>query len=78
MHGNKAHLKNYSTKELLDQEINHLQHIFVTFNVYSKWVVLQVLNKVEIDLSATSSTNNRHTDTHRHTYACLPTQRGKR
>ena len=29
-----------STKELLDQEINHLQHVFVTFNGYPKWVVL--------------------------------------
>ena len=48
----------YSTKELLDQEINQLQHVFVTFNGYPKWVVLQVLNKVEIDLSTTSSTKN--------------------
>ena len=78
MHGNKAHLKHYSMKELLDQEINHLQHVFVMFNVYSKWVVLQVLNKVDIDLSTTSSTKNQHTDTHKHTYACLPMQRDKR
>ena len=42
-----------STKELSDQEINHVQNIFVTFNRYSKWVVLQVLNKIEIDLSKT-------------------------
>ena len=55
-----------STKELLDQEINHLQHVFVTFNGYPKWVVLQVLNKVEIDLSTTSSTKNQQPDTHTH------------
>ena len=53
-----------STKELLDQEINHLQHVFVTFNGYPKWVVLQVLNKVEIDLSTTLSTTNQQPDTH--------------
>ena len=48
-----------SMRELLDQEINHLQHVFVTFNGYPKWVVLQVLNKVEIDLSTTLSTTNQ-------------------
>ena len=59
-----------STKELLDQEINHLQHVFVTFNGYPKWVVvLQVLNNVEIDLSTTSSTKNQQPDTH--THICL-------
>ena len=57
------------TKELLDQEINHLQHVFVTFNGYPKWVVLQVLNKVEIDLLTTSSTKNQQPDTH--THICL-------
>ena len=65
-----------STKELLDQEINHLHHVFVTFNGYPKWVVLQVLNKVEIDLSTTSSTKNQQPDTH--TFACPPTQRNTR
>ena len=53
-----------STKELLDQEIKHLQHVFVTFNAYPKWVVFQVLNKVKIDLSTTSSTKNQQADTH--------------
>ena len=38
-----------STKELLDQEINNLHHVFFTFNEYPKWVVLQILNKVERD-----------------------------
>ena len=59
-----------STKEILDQEINHLQHVFVTFNGYPKWVVLLVFNKVEIDLSSTSSTKNQqlHTHTHTHTH----------
>ena len=58
-----------STKEILDQEINHLQHVFVTFNGYPKWVVLLVFNKVEIDLSSTSSTKNQqlHTQTQTHT-----------
>ena len=55
-----------SREELLDQEINHLQHVFVTFNGYPKWVVLQVLNKVEIDLPNTSSTKNQQPDTHTH------------
>ena len=55
-----------STKELLDQEINHLQHVFVTFNGYPKWIVSQVFNKVEIDLSTTSSTKNQQPDTHTH------------
>ena len=60
-----------SMKELLDQEINHLQHVFVTFNGYPKWVVLQVLNKVETDLSTTSSTKDQQPDTHIHTHICL-------
>ena len=64
----------YSTKELLDQEINHLQHVFVTFNGHSKWVTLQVLNKVEIDLSTTSSTKNQQLNTHTHTYTHTHTQ----
>ena len=63
----------YSTKELLDQEINHLQHVFVTFNGYPKWVVLQVLNKVEIDLSTTSSTKNQQLNTHTHTHTHIHT-----
>ena len=71
-----------SMKELLDQEINHLQHVFVTFTGYPKWVVLQVLNKIEIDLSTTSSTKNQqpdtHTHTHTHTFARPPIQRNKR
>ena len=54
-----------STK-LLDQEINHLQHVFVTFNGYPRWGVLQVLNKVEIDLSTSSSTKKQHPDTPTH------------
>ena len=58
-------------KELLDQEINHLQHVFATFNGYPKWVVLQVLNKVEIDLSNTSSTKNQQPDTHTYTHTHL-------
>ena len=37
----------YSMKELLDKEINHLKHVFVTYNGYPKWVSLRVLNKVE-------------------------------
>ena len=65
-----------STKELLDQEINHLQHVFVTFTGYPKWTVLQVLNKVEIDLSTTSSTKNQQPDTHK--VACPPIQRNTR
>ena len=65
-----------STKELLDQEINGLQHVFVTFNGYPKWIVSQVFNKVEIDLSTTSSTKNQQPDTH--TFACTPIQRNTR
>ena len=47
-------------KELLDQEINHLQHVFC----HLKRVVLQILNKIEIDVSATLSTKNQQPDTH--------------
>ena len=61
----------FSTKQLLDQEINHLQHVFLTFNGYPKWVVLQFLNKVEIDLSTTLSTKNQHPDTHTHMLVLL-------
>ena len=61
-----------STKELLDQEINHLQHVFVTFNENPKSVVFQVLNKVETNLSTTSSTKNQQPDTHTHTFARPP------
>ena len=50
---------------LLDHEINHLEHVFVTFNGYPKWAVLQVLNKVEIYLSTTSSTKNQQRGTHK-------------
>ena len=42
---------------------NHLQQIFVTFDGYPNWVVLQILNKFEIDLSTTSSTKNQQPDT---------------
>ena len=66
-----------STKELLDQEINHLQHVFVTFNGYPKWVILQVLNKVEIDLSTTSSTKNQQPDTHTHIRSSSHRKKGK-
>ena len=53
-----------STKELSDQQTtNHLQQIFVTFNGYPNCVVLQILNKFEIDLSTTSSTKNQQPDT---------------
>ena len=55
-----------STKELLDQEINHLKHVFVAFNGYRKWIVLEVLNRVETHLSTTSSTKNQQPDTHTH------------
>ena len=55
-----------STKKLLQQEINHLQHVFVTFDGYPKLFVLQVFNKFEIDLSTTSSTKNQQPDTHTH------------
>ena len=65
-----------STKELLDQEMNHLQHVFDTFNEYPKWFVLQVFNRVEIDLSTISSTKNQHRDIH--TYTCPPIQRNAR
>ena len=41
-------------------------------NGYPKRVVLQVLNKVERDLSTTSSTKNQQPDTHTHTHICLP------
>ena len=58
-----------STKELLDQEINHLKQVFVAFNGYRKWVVLEVLNRVETHLSTTSSTKNQQPDTH--THICL-------
>ena len=53
-------------------------------NGYPKRVVLQVLNKVERDLSTTSSTKNQqpdthtHTHTHTHTFACPPIQRNTR
>ena len=40
-------------------------------NGYPKRVVLQVLNKVERDLSTTSSTKNQQPDTHTHTHTHL-------
>ena len=36
------------------------------FNGYSKWIMLQVLNKVEIDLSTNSSTKNQQPDINTH------------
>ena len=62
-----------SSKELLDQEINHLKHVFVAFNGYRKWVVLEVLNRVETHLSTASSNKNQQLDTHTHTHThiCL-------
>ena len=49
---------------------NHLQYVFITFNGYPKWIALQVLNEVEIDLWTTSSTKNQQPDTYAH--ICLP------
>ena len=60
-----------STKKLLEQEINHLQHVFVTFDGYPKLFVLQVFNKFEIDLSTTSSTKNQQPDTHTYTFPSI-------
>ena len=74
----------WSTNELLNQEINHLNMFLSPLNGYPKRVVLQVLNKVERDLSTTSSTKNQqpdthtHTHTHTHTFACPPIQRNTR
>ena len=50
--------------------INHLKHVFVIFNGHPKSIV-QVLNKIEIKFSTTSSSNeNQNPDTH--IYACPP------
>ena len=36
-----------SNKELLDKEVKHLKHVFITINGFPPWVVSQVISRVE-------------------------------
>ena len=45
----------WSNKELLDREIEHLKHVFVTLNVYPKQVALRITAKIEVEFSTISS-----------------------
>ena len=36
-----------SNKELLDKEVKHSEHVFITINGFPPWVVSQVISRVE-------------------------------
>ena len=36
-----------SNKELLDKEVKHLKHVFITINGFPPWVVWQVISCVK-------------------------------
>ena len=40
-----------SNKELLEKEVKHLKHVFITINGFPLWVVSQVINRVENGIS---------------------------
>ena len=42
-----------SNKELLDKEVKHLKHVFITINGFPPWVVSQVISRVEKEVSTT-------------------------
>ena len=42
-----------SNKELLEKEVKHLKHVFITVNGFPLWVVSQVINRVEIEVFTT-------------------------
>ena len=48
-----------SNKELVNREVECLQHVFITLIGYSKSVVLQITSKVEAEFSAVSSNIGR-------------------
>ena len=42
-----------SNKELLDKEVKHLKHVFITINGFPPWAVSQVISRVEKEVSTT-------------------------
>ena len=42
-----------SNKELLDKEVKHLKHVFITINGFPPWALLQVIIRVEKEVSTT-------------------------
>ena len=42
-----------SNKELLEEEVKHLKHVFITINGFPLWVVSQVINRVENEVFTT-------------------------
>ena len=42
-----------SNKELLEQEVKQLKHVFIEINGFSLWVGSQVISRVEDELSTT-------------------------
>ena len=42
-----------SNKELLDKEVKHLKHVFITINGFQPWALLQVIIRVEKEVSTT-------------------------
>ena len=42
-----------SNKELLDKEVKHLKHVFITINGFPPWVMSQVISRVEKEVSTT-------------------------
>ena len=42
-----------SNKELLDEEVKHLKHVFITINGFPPWAVSQVISRVKKEVSTT-------------------------
>ena len=42
-----------SNKELLEKDVKHLKHIFITVNGFPPWFVSQTINHVENEISTT-------------------------
>ena len=42
-----------TNKELLEKEVKHLKHVFITINGFPPWVVSKVISRVEKDIFTT-------------------------
>ena len=42
-----------SNKELLEKEVKHLKHVFISINGFPPWVLSQVIDRVENEISTT-------------------------
>ena len=42
-----------SNKDLMEKEVKHLKHVFITIKGLPPWVVSQVISRIENEMSAT-------------------------